>query len=333
MLLAEAIAKELPGIDATRALAALNASQESDSPNPYLFGRYPGWRDSGLLDTTVKNCASRCVEYAFHDHATAIVADAAGATEQAVALRKRADGLWDSWHDEYRCFAPREANGDFASFNPWKPSCRDFWNDPHFYEGTGHDYALGAWHVIPELVERHGGPAGFAAHLDTFIDACYKWKEINLHVPWLYHFCGMPHRSSQQLRRIMDARVHTGRLGFSDNEDMGAWSSWWLTGAMGLCPIPGSDRYLLGTPRFEQVTLPVGVDGNTVTIRCTSAPDGEQVITAARLNGTELDRAWLRHAELVDGAVIELELGQAGDWAATPIVWKQIENSSLKGKT
>ena len=104
-------------------------------------------------------------------------------------------------------------------------------------------------------MQRHGGAEAFAAHLDAAIERCYVWKEINLHIPWLYHAVGMPHRSTQALRRVMDAKLQPGRAGMHDNEDMGAWSSWWLTGAMGLVPVPGSTMYLLGCPRFEKIVL------------------------------------------------------------------------------
>ena len=66
-----------------RPLQVLERTQESDSPNPKTLGRYPGWRDHNFLDTSVKNCTSRSVEYAFHDHCTAILADAVGDAERA----------------------------------------------------------------------------------------------------------------------------------------------------------------------------------------------------------------------------------------------------------
>lgn len=315
VLFADAMLRELPGIEANRALQALNKTQESASPNPAIWGRYPGWQEKGYLDTSVPNCCSRSVEYAFQDHATAIVAEHAGDSVAAETLRKRSQQIWDSWHSTHHCFAPRNAHGEFVPFNPWKPARRDFWNDPHFYEGTGHDYALTSWHLIDGLIDEHGGAEAFAAHLDQFLERCYIWKEINLHAPWLYHACGLPHRSTLALRQIMDAHVKPGRNGLSDNEDMGAWSSWWLSAAMGLFPVPANDLYLLGCPRFSKTQITLGLNRGTLTITTQRQPEPDDVVVAAKINGTIIKRAWLRHSELMGNCHIQLEIGK------TPSEW------------
>lgn len=320
VLFAEAVRKQLPGFDAERALAALSRTQETPSPDPVRYGRFPDWATRGYLPLGTKNCVSRAVEYAFHDRCTAVLAAAANADDQAEQLTTRAAGIWDSWHPEQRCFAPRDEHGDWVAFDPWRPTRRDFWSDPHFYEGTGYDYALTLWTEIPALVERHGGPEAFSAHLDAFLENAYIWKEINLHVPWLYHFVGQPHRSSQALHRLMDAHLRTGRDGMGDNEDMGAWSSWWLTGAMGLGPVPGSDLYLLGTPRFATITVQIPGASAPLTITCDHEPTANDVITGATLNGQPLTRAWVRHADISNGATIHYHLGaKPSTWGTTDL--------------
>jgi predicted alpha-1,2-mannosidase len=315
VLFAEALAKKIPGLDPTSALEALRQSQDRQSPNPALLGRYPGWNEHGFLSTATPNCASRSVEYAFHDHCTAQVAAAAGEHAEAERLTERAARIWESWSSDKACFAPRSESGDFVEFDPWKPARRDFWNDPHFYEGTGHDYAFTSWHLLPKLVQRHGGAEGFAAHLDQFMERCYHWKEINLHAVWLYHACGMPHRSSRALWPLMDRLLSPGRKGMADNEDMGAWTSWWITGAMGLCPVPGSDIYLIGCPRFTRVQLQrSGVQLTITTDRQAVAGD---VVVAAKLNGVALQRSWLRHGEISEESKLKLTIAsQPSDWGS-----------------
>ena len=146
---------------------------------------------------------------------------------------------------------------------------------------------------------------------------CYHWKEINLHAPWLYHACGMPHRSSQKLWQLMDRLLSMGRHGMADNEDMGAWTSWWITGAMGLCPVPGSALYLIGCPRFSSVSLELGGNGNKLTISTQRQAVAGDVVISARLNGAPLKRSWLRHDELMADSHLELEIGsEASDWGS-----------------
>ena len=319
VVFAEAAAKQLPGFDAAAALAALKRTQETPSPDPFLKGRHPGYAEKGFLDTGVINCASRTVEYSFHDHNTARLARAVGDTGYAEACGRRAARIWESWHPEKRCFAPRNADGSWAEFNPWKPSRRDFWNDPHFYEGTAHDYVMTAWHALPGLVERHGGPAGFAAYLDEARAKMWHWKEINLSLSWWYHYAGRPDLGAAALRAVMDAKLKPGRDGMADNEDMGAWSSWWLCGAMGLFPVPGTTTWLVGAPRFSRVDLcPPGMS-RPLVIRTEGVAPGTGCVVAARLNGVSLARAWLSHEELWAGGELVLTLGEANaGWGKEP---------------
>jgi predicted alpha-1,2-mannosidase len=317
VLFAEAAAKGLPGFDAKAALAALRRTQEALSPDPFLKGRHPGYGRNGFLDTSVVNCASRTVEYSFHDHCTARLARAAGDEAQAARCAERAARVWESWHPEKRCFAPRHADGGWAEFDPWRPARRDFWNDPHFYEGTAHDYVLTAWHALPGLVERHGGAAGFAAYLDEARARMWHWKEINLHLAWWYHYAGRPDLGAVALREVMDAKLGPGRAGMADNEDMGAWSSWWLCGAMGLFPVPGTATWLVGVPRFARIEFTTPGLARPLIIRTEGGAPGTGCVVAARLNGMALERSWLTHAELSAGGELALTLGERPDgWGA-----------------
>lgn len=319
VLFAEAAAKRLPGFDAAAALTQLRRTQETPSPDPRRLGRHPGYAERGFLDTSVKNCASRTVEYAFHDHCTAQLARAVGDESYAATCAARAARLWESWHPEHRCFAPRRPDGGWDAFDPWRPSCRDFWNDPHFYEGTAQDYAIGVWHAIDELARRHGGGAAFAGFLDTARQRMWHWKEINLHLPWLYHWAGQPHRGAAALREVMDAKLKPGRDGMGDNEDMGAWSSWWLTGAMGLCPVPGTARWLIGVPRFAEIALDCPGMRRPLTIRTAGAAPGTGCVVGAALDGRPIARSWLGHDELLAGGELRIELGDAPrGWGAEP---------------
>jgi predicted alpha-1,2-mannosidase len=302
VLFAEAALKRLPGFDADGALRALLKTLEAPSPDPLSHGRHPGWAKDGFIALGIRNCASRTVEYAFHDHCASLLAETIGDGETATRYRLQAARLWENWHPGHRCFGPRRPDGSWDDFDPWKPQCRDFWNDPHFYEGTGHDYALTSWHVMGELVKRHGGAGEFAAYLDEYLKRCYFWKEINLHAPWLYHYAGMPERVAPALHKLMDRKVKPGRAGLADNEDMGAWSSWWITGAMGLCPVPGSDHYLLAAPRFDRIEIDlVGIFRPlTFTVR----GDSQKPLRGISLNGNQLHRFWVSHAEIAAGADI-----------------------------
>ena len=100
----------------------------------------------------------------------------------------------------------------------------------------------------------------------------------------------------------------------------GAWTSWWITGAMGLCPVPGSVIYLIGCPRFEQVSLKLGETGGTLTISAQRQPKPGDVVTAARLNGMPIERSWLRHDEITADSRLEIEIGpEPTSWGSSEL--------------
>ena len=83
---------------------------------------------------------------------------------------------------------------------------------------------------------------------------------------------------------------------------------------MGLCPIMGQDVYLLTCPLFERTEIRLGRSDRCLVIECPGAEEG-RYIQSASLDGRPLERAWIRHDEIKDGATIRLELSE------TPTAW------------
>jgi predicted alpha-1,2-mannosidase len=318
VILAEYALKGLPGIDYHAALAQMERNHDVVSPDPKFFGRYPEYRQLGYLPVPVRNATSRTLEYATQDNCAARLASWLGETSRAKRATERARRVWDNWRDDLKSMAPRDARGGWVDFDPWKPACPDFWNDPHFYEGTGHDWTLTLWHEIPELIRRHGGPEAFCAHLDRYLDTQYVWKEINLHTPWLYHYAGRPDRSAAQVRRMVRAHYKTGRRGLSDNEDMGSHSAFFLCSTMGIYPVPGTDLYLLNAPFFETVEITPAGTGTVIRIEAPGSGE-DQRVQSATWNGRPLEGAWIRHADLAAGGTLHYILAPTpSNWGSTP---------------
>jgi putative alpha-1,2-mannosidase len=68
---------------------------------------------------------------------------------------------------------------------------------------------------------------------------------------------------------------------------------------------------------FTRSTLAIE-GGKTFTIQALAASETNRYVTAAKLNGKPLDRAWITHAELAQGGVLDLTMGPApAGWATT----------------
>jgi len=102
------------------------------------------------------------------------------------------------------------------------------------------------------------------------------------------------------------------RAGIPGNDDSGAMSSWLIFNTLGLYPVAGQDVYLLGTPAIPEVNLAVGGGKRLHLVAHKAGADGlNRYIQSATLNGKSLNRAWLRHAEIVNGGELELQMGPA----------------------
>jgi len=316
VLFAESGLKGLVGINYEKALLQSRKNNEVESPNPVLCGRYLNhYRDLGYVSTDSPHCVSRHIEYSYQDYCIAKLANHLGQKEVAHTYLESSRKIWNLWRDDLKCFAPKTPEGGWVDpFDPLKPTRPDYWSDPYYYEGIAHEYSLCALHAIYGIIERHGGPPKFVQHLDRFFASyMYGWKEIILHTPYLYHYAGRPDKSADRIRERMSIYRPT-RSGLPENEDMGSHSAFYMCSAMGFYPIMGQDFYLLSTPCFEQSVTALGESGKTLTINAPMAGTEKGLyITGARLNGKEIRRAFVKHAEIASGAVIDLTLAEKPD--------------------
>jgi predicted alpha-1,2-mannosidase len=323
VLLCEAALKGLKGIDYHKALRQMRKNNEVESPNTWLYGRHlSDYHSLGYLSTNVKkNCVSRHMEYAYQDWCIGRLAEHLNDLSTAETYYESSRKIWNLWRDDIQFFAPKDPDGKWVE--PFEPaSCLpDSWNDPYFYEGTSWQWSFSVHHDFSGLIQRHGGEEGFIRHLDRFFDEGHHYsKETMLHVPYLYTYAGRPDKTAERVRECLDKYFKVARNGLRDNEDMGCQSAFYMCSGIGLYPIMGQDLYLISTPIFKKTEISLGRSGKKLIIEAPAADEGHLYITSATLNGKPLNRAWVKHHEIADGAVIRLEVSQKpGNWGMTEI--------------
>ena len=318
ILLCEAALKGYEGIDYQAALEQMRKNNEVISPDPTLYGRHlKDWLELGFLSTNVrKNCVSRSLEYGYQDWCIGRLAEHLGQDHLAERYYESSMKIWSLWRDDLKVFGPRRPDGQWV--NPYDPSVTlpDSWNDPYFYEGRGIHWSLCVHHDFAGLITRHGGPEAFVEHLESMYAAGFRGcKEFMLHVPLLFTYAGRPDLASYWIRATAAERYTTKRDGLPDNEDMGCQSAFYMCQAIGLYPIMGQDLYMLTAPQFETVEITQGAGGPVLRIEAPGASAKMHYIASATLDSKPLDRAWLRHHEIADGATLSLELSDTPtDW-------------------
>jgi predicted alpha-1,2-mannosidase len=328
VMVADAFVKHLSGIDYKLALKAMIHNAEAEPKDAQKEGRggITDYNRLGYVTTSDERAGSRTVEYANDDFSIAEVA--CGLGEQATAAKYLArshnfENLWDPKLIEgvdvnerakrsvpgFSGFIrPRHADGSWAA--PNSIARGSWWT--FFYEGDEWTYSLYAPQDTKRIVELAGGSKEFTRRLDyIFTHGHYDVSnEPGFMLPMLYLWAGRPDRSADVLRLTLEKYFTDTRAGIPGNDDSGAMSSWFIFNTLGIYPVAGQDIYLIGTPAVSDANIAVG-NGKMLRILAKGAGvDGlNRYVQAATLNGKALNKAWFRHADIVNGGVLELQMG------------------------
>ncbi|MEU4221106.1 GH92 family glycosyl hydrolase [Actinoplanes sp. NPDC026623] len=323
VLVADAMVKDLSGIDYRKAYEALRKNADEESADPSVAGRRMtdyksngGWipidqstwapadRQSGWWGRS----ASRTLEYNYNDFCVATVARGQGDTAGAARYRNRSKGWQNLWDPSTSAIRPRYSNrawlGDYDKDRHYTG-----WHEP-FYEGSGRQYSTFVPHDTQKVIDLVGGDDRYVSWLDDLFDGHYNHdNEPDLLAAWLYIHAGRPARTALRVRDILAGRYVKARDGLPGNNDAGALTAYYCWGAIGLFPNAGQPYYYIGSPIFTETRLKVA--GGTFTIRAAGTSATDKYVQGATLNGRTHNRAWLSHREVAGGGTLVLTMGSS----------------------
>lgn len=259
---------------------------------------------------------SRTLEYAYDDFALAQVAAALGKTDDCRALMERARNYRNVIDPRTGYAQGRHADGTFLNDD------NAFRFTRFITEGAPCHYT---WYVPQDpygLMALMGGREVYAAKLDSMFTEGRYWhgNEPCHQVAFMFNYAGQPWKTQQAVRHILDTEYHNTPGGLAGNDDAGQMSAWYVFAAMGFYPVcPGTPYYMLASPSFPVVTLcPEG--GHPFTVKAKGASARNIYIQRATLNGRPYTRNYLNHADIVQGGVLELEMGPEPnrEWGSSP---------------
>src|SRR5690606_8937064 len=197
----------------------------------------------------------------------------------------------------------------------------------HYTESNAWQYIWSVQHDIPGLIKLFGTAEKFSQKLDTFFEMSphisppkyvgvvgtigqyVHGNQPSHHVAYLYNYAGQPWKTQQKVRQIMEQLYNPGPGGLCGNEDMGSLSSWYVLNAMGIYQVtPGNPVYQIGSPLFEKLTLTTEKKKPFTVIAHNNSHENK-FIQKARLNGKAFNRTWISHEEIVQGGMLEFEMG------------------------
>ena len=110
------------------------------------------------------------------------------------------------------------------------------------------------------------------------------------------------------VKKIQDELFDSSWQGYPGDEDNGSMSSLVYFIKFRFYPVcPSSGEYVVGVPRFEKMTVKVGIDRELV-IRTTACPKTYPFVKGLRIDGVEVAPLAIRHEQLMTANEIEFEM-------------------------
>jgi predicted alpha-1,2-mannosidase len=265
----------------------------------------------------------------FDDWALAQLAKDLGKTADFNTFTSRSRNFTNLWNDERKFFLPKDAKGDWIDIDPkfdGGPGGRDYYD-----ENNGWTYLWQVQEDIPGLIGLMGGRRPFEDRLDQlfredlgrskqefwnkFPDATGLMGQFSManepsfHIPYLYDYVGAPWKTQERIRLLLSTYFPDNVFGIPGDEDGGGMSAFVVFSSMGFYPVtPGLPYYAIGSPVFTKVTIALD-NGKQFTLIAHNSSVVNKYIQSARINGAALQRPWFTHRQLMDGGIVELEMG------------------------
>ncbi|SHF32322.1 alpha-1,2-mannosidase, putative [Mariniphaga anaerophila] len=292
----------------------------------------------------VAESVPKTLEFSYDDWCIAQMAKDLSKKNDYNLLMQRANNYANVWDKGTLFMRPRMADGswlealngreqeivkegDHSYYKYFDPLLVGRRPNRHYTESNAWQYVWSVQHDIPGLINLFGGSKKFTEKLDTFFEMSplisspkyvgvvgtigqyVHGNQPSHHVAYLYNYAGQPWKTQYRARQVTTQLYRPGPGGLCGNEDMGSLSSWYVLSAMGIYPVtPGNPVYMIGSPLFEKTTLKTQ-KGSTFTVIARNNSDDNIYIQKASLNGQPFDRTWISHEEIVNGGVLEFEMG------------------------
>ena len=318
-VVADAIVKGIGGFDRERAFEAIRKTAMNPDRGNGLRMKH-GYIPCDLFNEAV----AYDMEYALADGAAARAAEALGKDDDARYFTERSHSYRNYFDPVTGFMRGRDAKGGWRTpFNPFASTHRA----DDYCEGNAWQYTWLVPHDVAGLQACFGSREAMIAKLDSLftvssviegaetspdisglIGQYAHGNEPSHHVLYLYTMLGEPWKTADRVREVLSTLYHDQPDGLSGNEDVGQMSAWYVLSSMGFYEVePAGGRYWFGAPYFERVQI--AVPGGTFTVEAKNFAPENRYVQGVRLNGQPYDKPYISHEAVMQGGVLEFEMG------------------------
>lgn len=320
-VLADAVLKDIPGIDQEKAFKAMLASANQkirEVPDYIEYGYVPQDVNGGSVTSTL--------EYAFDDYCISLVAKKLGKKKEFEEFTKRAKNYIHLFDPNSGFMRAKLKNGKFVEpFDPFY-SEHEF-SKSQYIEGNAWQHSFFVPHDVRGLAKLFPKKDGLDNMLDTlftapsymtgenqspdasgFIGQYAHGNEPSHHIAYMYSYLGKPWKTQEKVRAIIDSMYHERPDGYAGNEDAGQMSAWAVWSMMGLYPAsPVNGEYVFGSPALDKsdITMP---NGKTFSIIAKNNSKKNIYIKSITLNGKPYKKTYITHKDMLKGGTLEFQM-------------------------
>ena len=322
VVVAEAVAKGFPGVDAKQAWPLFRKRAMEDDYRGLAYYRKLGYIPADKEWEAV----SKTLEYAYDDWALSHLADAAGAKDDAEKLRQRSRNYRNVFDKSKTFMRPRGENGQWLEpFDPRSIGHSKQWRD--FTESNAWQATFLNQHDLYGYMELFGGQPAFERKLDELFTTSSELpadappdiaglvgqyahgNEPGHHMAYLYAYTGAHYKTQSRVRMLLTDMYRADPDGLAGNEDCGQMSAWYVLGAMGLYPVdPVSTHYVFGSPVLDRAEIDVA--GKKLVVEAKGNGPDSPYIQSVTWNGQPWSKSWITHADLAAGGTLVFQMGK-----------------------
>ncbi len=289
----------------------------------------PGEKETEpLVDTNweQRQAVSLTLDYSYDDWCAAQIARQLGNTKDYEFLLKRSNNYTNVYRADKGFFWPRDSHGQWIE--PFDPK---FSGGRHYFtENNAYTFLWDVQHDYDGLFALMGGRRAAEVRLDNLfredlgrskfeffakypdssgmVGQFSMGNEPSMPIPYIYNHLGAPWKTQKRVRQLLESMFTDELMGIPGDEDGGGMSAFVVFSMMGFYPVvPGIPVYELCSPVFDRVTISLH-NGKTLHLACRNNSRDNKYITRVRFNGKEQNRIWFRHADLLRGLTISLDV-------------------------
>ncbi|MEM1137814.1 MAG: GH92 family glycosyl hydrolase, partial [Bacteroidota bacterium] len=339
--IADAVLKDVPGINAEEAYAAIKAAafDKTKHSQNYDQNGMDGYIKYGYVTGEIGSSVSKTTEQNYYDWAIGKVAEKLGKKEDATLFNQRSKAWRNLFHKGTGYLFPKLSTGELVELKT------NTWNGLRSNYVSGNIWAYSAYtpHDMAAAIQLQGGREAYTKWLDGifndsteleghqhvdisgFIGKYGHGDEPGHQMPYLFNMAGKPWLTQKYVSEVVNTMYSDKPDGLINNEDLGQMSAWYIFSTLGFYPIaPGNLTYQFGAPLYDEAVISLE-NGSQFKIVARNQSAENIYVQKVWLNGNEYDKTYIKHADILLGGTLEFEMGAEPNklWGIAP------ESSSL----